>query len=246
MYAIVIPYLHDGPERFDNLLMTIKSIPDYMNIFIHETGTSPKIFSEISNISNVNYYFSEWYDVFHRAWSINKSVRNLPSTFRRLIIMDGDVLLPNYYFQTIEDNWKPFQIGWNELFYLSQLATLNYKHTGIINENPDLSVTKYFKIPEPRGACGGITLIDRDVFENVKGIPEDFRGTWGREDNAFVFKMMHFGYEFNTFPARIYHLHHSKRTIKNKEIQNKFLTMQYWDRKSWEHHNSVIGDNWGK
>lgn len=246
MYAIIIPYMH-SEERFENLKMTMNSLPSVgIEIFVHEIGNTQMISPSKFVAKNINWMFSEWKEPFHRAWAINKMVRKLPNGVLRLVIMDADLILPEYYFSNINYNWDTFQIGWNKLFYLSELATLNYKHTGIINEEPDLTVTKYYKTPDPRGGCGGITLIDRDLFEKVKGIPEDFRGTWGREDNSFVYKMMNLGYSFKMYNAKIYHLHHSSRTIKDKSIQDKFLTMQHWDKVAWEHKISEIGDNWGK
>lgn len=141
--------------------------------------------------------------------------------------MDGDLLITTNWLKELYQCSEPSS-GWGKLKWLD----LNGKVDKI-------------KTPSKGSAAGGITIIPRDLFLSLSGIPEDFFGSWGGEDNAFWCKLTSFGYPFKSFKSEVVHLYHSKTTPRILEIQKKALQMYYWNRQQWDDHVKLTSETFG-
>jgi GT2 family glycosyltransferase len=109
----------------------------------------------------------------------------------------------------------------------------------------DQSEISQIKHPAMGGAAGGAMFISRDLFFKIGGIPEDFYGSWGGEDNAFWAKLVHTGHEISKFTSTIYHLYHSPTTPRVQDIQNKVKPMITWNSFQWDSYIAYVADSWG-
>lgn len=240
--SIIIPYMHN-PKRFPLLVECLKTLPNPKNsknveICIHEIGKSRVINPEF--VKNFKYCFTKFEGVFDRAWVINTGVNKL-ATGERLLIMDSDLIVTSQWLREINSSENKVYIAWGQLYCLTSQETDEYLKTHQIIERKGRT-----KWPSLRGSAGAATLIDRKVFDVVKGIPEDFSGTWGGEDNAFLSKLKGLDFQYGTFSSKIYHLYHEHKTPTNREISRKSLPILKWEKKQWQERLSEIGDNWGK
>ena len=80
MISIIIPYMHNGDrwqlfeaciERLYNCTKSHNNI----EIIIHECGPKRFIKPDFVNMYEIEYIFSEYHGLFHRAWSLNIPAR---------------------------------------------------------------------------------------------------------------------------------------------------------------------------
>lgn len=236
-YSIIIPYQH-LPEReslfyacLENLLRLCRGF----EICIHEVGPSPHL-----NVPRrCKYLFTKFNGVFHRAWAINRGVKEL-ATGDILILMDGDLIITRKWVDEVL-NCDPPSAAWGRINWLSEEGTRKYLKTRSIDDG---SIERT-RTPSRGGAAGAATAIRRDLFFNVSGIPEDFAGSWGGEDNAFWAKLSQLDYKFKSFKCTITHLYHPKSTPQVRSIQKKVLPMLYWTRSQWKEYVRMVGSDWG-
>ena len=236
-HSVIIPYQH-SPERerlFYTCLENLLKLCPKFEICVHEVGEEP----HLNLPSRVKYLFTEFSGIFHRAWAINRGVKKL-ATGDTLILMDCDLIVNNEWVQEILNCDHP-TAGWGRINWLNKEGTEVYLKRGYIDE----SATERTRTPSRGGAAGAITVIRRSLFETVSGIPEDFYGSWGGEDNALWGKLVALGYKFRSLSCTIHHLHHSKSTPQIQAIQKKVLPMLYWSKDQWEEHIKNSSDTWG-
>jgi hypothetical protein len=242
-YIFIIPYMYNGDrwpifqKCIDNLY-NIKQL-EY-KICIHEIGNKSHLNNEFIKKYKIDYMFSEWNEIFHRSWVLNKAARQYSKYDNMFILMDGDLIVTEDWINNLEKCKLP-KIGWNKLYYLSKYNTKQYLKNDNILED-------YNKVIKPNlcGAAGGISIISSEIYYELKGFPENFRGTWGGEDNAFWAKFINYGkYSFKCYNQSIYHLYHEHTTLKNNNIRNKWTDIKKWDYNKWKNELNKIGDNWG-
>lgn len=237
-YSIIIPYQH-SEERLPLLYACLKSLVKYSNnqfeICIHEVGEK----KHLDLPERYKYLFTKYSGVFHRAWAINRGVKEL-STSDMLILMDGDLVVTRDWTSKVLQ-CKEVSIGWSRLHLLNKNGTRQYLNTEHINTDK----IEKTKSPSMGGAAGAVAVVPRETFYESKGIPEDFIGSWGGEDNIFWSKLVTLGHRMNILDCDIYHLHHSPSTPRVKEIQRKFFPMLYWNLAQWKEYDRVIDDHWG-
>jgi len=236
-YSIIIPYQHH-PEReplfyacLENLLQLCRDF----EICIHETGSS----KHLNLPSKCKYLFTEYSGIFHRAWSFNRAAKKLP-TRNNLILMDCDLIVTPEWVSEVTQVTEP-TVGWGKLHWLSEQDTATYLRTKQLSSVTPIRT----KTPSIGSAAGAITIIPANIFHDLKGIPEDFYGSWGGEDNVFWCKLSQFGYKFKSLNCTVYHLHHSKTTPQIRGIQKKALPMFYWNQSQWESHIEQSSETWG-
>lgn len=241
-FSFIIPYMYNE-EREELLYKCINSIPiqsknkdTKIEICIHEVGKISKL--DITKINrDIKFKFSKYCDIFNRAWTINKCVKQL-ATNKYLIIMDGDLILSQKWFDEIKCLMFP-TIAWGKMVYLDLESTIKFIKTN------DLQDYKKIKIRNPHilGAAGGVTFIKTDDFYKVKGIPENFPG-WGAEDNAFMLKLIAFGYKLEKVKSTVYHMYHKHKTNRcNCSINEiKLEEMKGWNKLNWENNNKSWGN----
>lgn len=225
MISIIIPY-KDHPERRSLLDAVRKRIRD---LWIRADGLEVVI-SEQKNDA-----------VFHRAWVLNKGARMSEGDL--LIFMDGDLIVPAGYFSMIDEDHP--SVGWRRMLMARPETTKMYIDD-LVGTDALKASAMNFRKPNMNCSAGGITIIERDLFFKLKGFPEDFKGTWGGEDNTFWYKLEAFGYEFRTVNADVIHLYHEQRTPRRSDIHEKHHQMSGWTKEKWQQRLNEIGDDWGK
>jgi hypothetical protein len=236
-YSIIIPYQH-SPEREPLLYACLENLfrlHSGFEVCIHEIGVS----QHFKHPSKCKYLFTKFSGPFHRAWAINRGVREL-ATGNMLVLMDGDLIVNSDWVRELV-SCKSLSVGWGKLSTLNAEGTIHYLRTCHINK----SLIEKTKTPSMGGAAGGITVIPSSLFYSIKGIPEDFSGSWGGEDNALWAKLNSVGYKVKKFSSEIFHLSHSPSTPRVKDIQHKIFQMIYWSPSQWTAYLESIGDSWG-
>ena len=235
MISVIMPYMH-SVERLPLLMETIKALPNEVEICILEIGKKQCLDLD----KKYKYKFVKYNSIFHRGWAMNVGVREL-SSGSKLILMDADVIVTPIWIKEIQECNFP-AVAWGSMYYLTEESTQSFL-------NNDLSKPiKFEKIKTPAllGPAGGITIIDRKLFYEIKGFPENFEGTWGGEDNVLFSKLINYGYPFRHLKSQVSHLYHSKSTPRNMEILLFAREMLRWSKKDWDIELKKIGDRWGK
>lgn len=204
-------------------------------ICIHESG--PK--RELNLPSKYKYLFTEYKGIFHRAWAINRGVKIL-ATGKVLILMDGDLIVNSDWMKEVLSCDHP-TTGWGRILWINEQGTDKFLKTKSYSED---HIEKR-KTPSKGSAAGAITIISTELFSDLGGIPEDFTGSWGGEDNAFWSKLTAFDYKFRSLNSEILHLYHSKSTPRVTSVQKKAILMYYWTKAQWQEYVKAVGDNWG-
>lgn len=252
LYTFIIPFMYNGDRWplfeacIDNLHTQIKERYDNFRIVIHETNKKRHITDEFIKKYNITYLYNKFDKVFHRGWSLNVGARYITYPENKeniLIFMDGDIILTKNWFDSLE-TVSHLCVGWDILYDLTQDQTQE------IISNKQYDVEKYksscnYREPNLNGACGGVGIIPKNIFFEIKGFPEFFEGTWGGEDNALMHKLKCFGYSFSKLNGEIYHLYHTHKTIRVQSIKNKWKDVVNWNKKAWVDENNKLGNNWG-
>jgi GT2 family glycosyltransferase len=237
-YSIVLTYQHTE-ERLKLFYACLTSVLEHIagraEICVHEVGTK----RHLRLPARVKYKFTKYSGVYHRAWALNRCVKTL-SKGDMLILMDSDLIVTQEWAEEILSTTTQ-SIAWGKLSILSESGTTTYLNTSYI----DRSKIERIKSPSMGSAAGGAMIVPRALFYSVKGIPEDFMGSWGGEDNAFWAKLTHLGNKIGKFTSEIFHLHHSNSTPRVHHIQRKVVPMLLWNSKQWNKHIELIHDSWG-
>lgn len=157
-----------------------------------------------------------------------------------LVLMDGDLVVTDEWVKEVLSCRHP-SAGYGRINWLSEEGTALYLKSKHIDRN----LFNRSRTPSRGGAAGGVTIVPREIFYSLSGIPEDFIGSWGGEDNAFWSKLVQMGHNFRSLTCTITHLHHSKTTPQIRVIQKKALPMFYWNRLQWEEHIKQSSESWG-
>lgn len=238
MISVVIPYMHSN-ERLRLLIETIKAIPEKVEVCVHEIGK--KQYVNFANLKNCRYKFTKYdSDINHRAWALNVGVREL-STENKLVLLDADIIVSPAWLEEVKKCDYP-AVAWGQMNYLTKESTQRFLDNDFSKYLPSEKV----KTPRLDGPAGGITVIDRKLFYEIKGVPENFEFTWGGPDNTLFAKLKAFGYPFRNLQSAVIHLYHSKNTPRNLNIALFAREMLRWSKKEWDIELEKIGDNWGR
>jgi len=236
-------------ERLPLLMKAIKALSDEVEVCVIEIGKKQHFTGWISSLfygKKYKYKFVKYdSDIMHRGWAMNVGVREL-STGSKLILMDADVIVSPDWIKEIQECDYP-AVAWGSMYYLTEESTQRFLNNDFLEPQFDSQVVfEKIKTPALLGPAGGITIIDRKLFYEVKGVPENFEGTWGGEDNVLFSKLILFGYPFKHLKSRVSHLYHSKSTPRNMNILLFAREMLRWTKEDWDVELEKIGDNWGK
>jgi len=244
-YDFIIPFMYNE-DRFELFESTIKRLHNFfkdidnVNIIVHETA--PKQFLGIDFIKkyDIKYMYSEWNEVFHRAWALNVPAKHL-STADIFIFFDADLLITEQWVnELLSCNPNNVYIGWGKMFNLDYYATKHYIKTDELIERYER-----IRIPNPNAAAGGINIIPSYIFFDVNGWDESFRNTYGGEDNVLYCKLSKLGYKPNNFfKSSVYHLYHAHKTYRNPKRFTIFRKMSLYSREQWIRHMNSI--KWGE
>ena len=236
-YSIIIPYQH-SEERLPLLYACIErilSLSKDFEICVHGVGEG----QNLQLPKRCKYALTKFSGVFHRAWAINRGVKLL-ATGDMLVLMDGDLLVTQSWISEVL-SCSQLSAGWGKLSLLSKSGTEKYLRTKYI----DMASVEKEKTPSMGSAAGGAMIVPSKLFHEVGGIPEDFLGSWGGEDNAFWAKLKVLGNEVGSINSGIFHLDHSPSTPRVRKIQDRVKPMLVWDKAQWTSYISYVGDSWG-
>lgn len=246
-YSFIFSFMYNANRAsiFEACLKNIKqitkklNIEDLFEICVCELGETKTLSDTFIEQFEIKYFFLEWNEVFHRALGLNLA-SNYLAEGTNFILTDGDLIFTEEWFNILlNEKIKDPLIGWSTIDYLDLNSTLRFIETLELPEKPviERSIT-----PAPDAAAGGVTIIPQRDFFEVKGIPEFCRGTWGGEDNAFLFKLKAFRKTISKLNAKIFHLHHTQKTKVVDEIRMKVFDTQNWNRKMWLENTDI---KWG-
>jgi len=255
--AIIIPYQDTNDERFSLLLLCLdqfKIVKEYVDIFLHEMGERKT--ADLLKVTG--YKFTKNFKHFKKGWCINSIFREYildSKLYSKVVIFDTDIISenPNVLIKgisSIENGqpwnsliWLPLEITKHILYKYSNLVPYSYLIKSIEN---NLSNDVKTNEASMDNLAGGIQVISIKVFEQIKGIPEFFDGSWGGEDNAFWLKLTSLGYTYENYLNKVYHLFHQSRSPFIEKKYSQLHDIKRWTKKDWLEHLNLIDDNWGK
>jgi len=229
MISIIVPYQHSrgrlpiAKACLQQLLRALRGLDKPFEVCIFECGPTKKL--DIAEKSWI-YSYVQTDNGFNRAWAFNAAVQNVASG-DRLLLMDCDLLVSKKWLRGISRCHIPV-VPWNRLVCLSKAGTELYVNRRVLNTQ----MRDRVKTPSLLGSAGGATLIPRQVFDEVGGIPENFGSSWGGEDNAFWSKLKAYGVPFKTLPFTIFHLWHPRRAHGGN--RDKVHQMIRWTKSEWD------------
>jgi len=234
--SIVLPYMH-SPKRqvlLQECLRRLRETVEDAQICVHEIGRE----QHLSQNGGYLHLFSPYDGVMHRAWALNRGVRAL-ATGNKLVLMDADLVVNRQWFEEIKTCRDP-SVAWGRIYYLDQASTEAYF--------AGRGGWSYWRIVMPAidGCAGGVSCIDRQLFFDIGGIPEDFEGTWGGEDNTLFAKILSRGHSFLHFSSHLYHLFHAATTPRVEHKREQARQMLTWSKAAWDRHIAAVGDQWGQ
>ena len=246
--SIMIPFAANG-DRGLIFMAAIKHLYNLIKdknieICVHESA--PTRFLEDSFIEKycLKYVYTNWTEVFHKAWNLNV-IAKYTTTGDYLVVYDGDLIVDAKWIADLQEKASEYYCGygWTSIKYLTTEATNRFIHTGIMPEYPQIWNTVY---PQNEYAAGGINIISRKDFFDLRGWPEDFRGSWGGADNGFAAKTRTMGIQRHQHihSDHIYHLNHDHKTHKQ---DTRFIISDKLDRfnkDEWLQHIKAA-ENWG-
>lgn len=253
-FIFILPFMNNG-DRYKLFETSVKNLRYNIDkhdikgeILVHECGNEKLLEQDFIDKYLDQYMFNEYKDVFHRAWCFNVAARycNIPKKDNvYFIFMDSDMLVDNKWVTGLKTQTEDVLIGWSSLYDLTE----DYTHKIVNDSKPiDFSTIEYRnkRFPDLGAACGGVTIIKKDVFFEIKGFPEYFKGTWGGEDNAFMKKAVSFGYSPKIYDYSVCHLYHGHTTVRNDQVRKKWSTdIKNWSDKKWIIETYNIKENWG-
>jgi len=236
--SIILTYQHTE-ERLPLFYACLTSLYDRLGnrveYCIHEVGEERVLFLP----DKYKYLFTRYKGIYHRAWALNRCVKKLATT-DKYVLMDSDLVVTSEWAKEVLSSHKQ-SIAWGILNYLNSQGTKTFLRTKTI----DRQNIERTKTPAMGGAAGAAMIVPRNLFYSVSGIPEDFMGSWGGEDNAFWAKITALGHPVKRFKSSIYHLYHSKSTPRDKDILSKIKPMLHWRYSQWTEYVKFVGNSWG-
>ena len=236
--SIILPFQWSAEREalfYACLSNLVRLLGNDVEICVHEVGPE----RHLDLPSKYKYLYTRYKGVFHRAWALNRGVRKL-ATSNKLVIMDSDLIVSYSWIKEMLD-CKTQSIAWGKLSLLNKEGTKIYLGSIYI----DRLKIKQTKSPSMGSAAGGAMIVPKKLFYNIGGIPEDFMGSWGGEDNAFWAKLIQTGHKIGRFKSEIFHLDHSKSTPRVSNIQKKVVPMLQWKKVQWRKYIDLVGNSWG-
>lgn len=251
-YTIIIPFMYNGDRDqifyfCAETLLKLCSKYNNINVCIHEVGPRKTLKESFLAQHKVHYTFTKKESVFSRGWALNAGVRfferqNLLNNY--VVLFDGDILVDQNWIEELLNFKGDFAFAWDNIKYFSREATWYTLDTGITKFDEIRDILKTVT-PSKDGAAGGITVVRKDIFFKVKGLPEFFQNTWGGNDNVFAYKVDIFGYKLDEFSTGALHLYHNHTQARQDHIRSKFQEVKAWDIERWQRELEHIGDQWG-
>ena len=246
--SIMIPFAANG-DRGRIFMAVVRHLSALIKghdieLCVHESSPCRHLTDDFIKEHNLKYVFTRWTEVFHKSWNLNVIAKYV-ATGDYFVIYDGDLLVDNAWLKQLKEKASEYYCGygWTSIKYLCDGETSKFIEYGKYPVNPSLVNIVY---PNNQFAAGGINIISREDYFELKGWPEDFRGSWGGADNGFAAKTRTFGMQRSQhiFSDELYHLNHEHRTYKQDTRFTISDMLDRFNKDEWRMHmeNLVWGD----
>lgn len=229
MLSYIINHRGKTGFRLENLIFLVNYLNNFKNIeIIIVEQDSESVLSNLKFPNNCKHIFIKNSGLFNRSWGFNVGYKY--STNEYLAFGDNDVVITkDAYDKSI------ILLQQNKVVnpYSSIVDTTTQEANLIRQTNSLLSIKREGR----RGInfCGGLVFFTKQMFEQIGGWDEDFRG-WGGEDNALTFYKIPLilGKEcMEEIDSVGYHLWHERNvndTFQQKNYKNNINKLDWYKK----------------
>lgn len=247
--SIIISYRESDDKRKRNLICVLNYLSWLMS------GNSEIILVEQDKISKVNWLtgikkneyikhiFVENPGTFNKGWGYNIGVKI--SKNNTIIFNDTDVIVKLDTYKYALNLLKKYDIvnPYKDIIFLDEKDTKNF-----INYNCNYNNLPFYNKKEAYVISGGIFLMKKESYLDIKGFDEDCYG-YGHEDDIFDFKIRKLKIPYIQINDVSVHLYHDKLDQNyynlistNKKLLDIYLNMTIDELKNKIESISNIGE----
>jgi glycosyl transferase family 2 len=230
--SFIISYRESSDERSDNLKMVLDYLYWLMDsnseIILVEQDSESKVIKwidEVKSNKNIKHIFIKNTGIFNKGWGYNIGAKMAESN--NLIFHDADMLLKIESYKHSLNLLNRFDVvnPYKSIVYLSEETKNTLKQN-----NYNFSVTKLHSPVISHVITGGIFIMRKDKFLEIKGFDENCYG-YGHEDDILDVKIKKMGLSLQVVNDISIHIYHDNE-IKDGEYYsfielNKLLFAQY-------------------
>ena len=224
MFSVIISYRESDEKRRNNLISVLNYLSWLMSgdseIILIEQDKKSKIdwLDSVTKNQYIKHIFVQNSGTFNKGWGYNIGAKSSKNNI--LLFNDADVLIKlNCYKYCIDIINKPQNI-FDVIKPYDSIVFLNEQSTDIfINTHYSFTKIELGENVQNGVISGGIFIIKRDSFLNLKGFDEDCFG-YGHEDDIFDVKMRKMNLKIHIYRDIALHLYHD---ILNNDIYFKYM-----------------------
>lgn len=226
-FTVIMPVRIDSDDRQKNLRAVLVWLKQFgCRVLVLEADQTPHLKSIVSAYPYAEYLFVEDDNqTFHRTKYINVLLRQ--ATSRYVAIWDADVIVrPEQVAQTLDRMEKEHVVlgyPYSGMFYL-----MDEDQSTRFHKNPDLSAFQQKNLTPLMGrpACGGVYIVNREVYLSIGGENEKYKG-WGPEDAERLRRTQIIGLKAGWLSNEpLYHLHHKRNPQDLNDTNPNLLAMR--------------------
>lgn len=223
--TIGIPVRIDSPERKRNLDILLRHVTSFgLKVHVLEAGERRGCFLEREDNGLTYSYVYDESSVYHKTFYINSLLKQ--ATTPVVVIWDADIIFPlsqlEVSVQAIMEQGYALSIPYNgEVKVLSEKQSEAFVQSG---QGCEYLVMQEYALLMGRPSCGGVFVVDREVYLRCGGDNEHFI-SWGPEDAERIRRMEILGCPVHWVKdGSLYHLWHPRG--KNSGYATEELAFQ--------------------
>lgn len=229
--SFVISYNESNDDRKRNLQTLLNYLqalqrPEIEIIVVDQGKTKHSWLKDIEDKNLIKYIFIYNDGIFNKGWGYNIGAKE--SIGENIIFNDVDVLLKLESYIKLINSSPKFDVvnPYNDIHFLT-----NDESNQFIGSNYDFSIIRNKKPIVPSVISGGIFMMNKNKFLEIKGFDENCYG-YGHEDDIFDVKInkLQLSYtKINDIAIHLYHITSNGEYYsfkeRNKKIFRKYLSM---------------------
>jgi len=228
--TIIIPHRSKDEDRNNNLFAILEWIDelDFVDrVLLIESDSTRRIEDEINDLKkeytnyNLEYHFLFTKKAFNRSWICNYGATLSDS--QNYFFLDNDIFVDSEKLNIIYKRKDYIKIIKPYNLYKALSINKSNEIRETLNFNTNNIQDKDITLTINRITAGGMLIINRDFFWDIKGWNENFVG-WGYEDNEMKDRI-ETGTKFEAEEITVYHLYH-KQEILTRENLNPYIYQQ--------------------
>jgi len=227
--SIIISYKESYEDRKRNLRKILnffsKYLCDDIEMIIVEQDIESKVnwLHEINNYEHIKHIFLKNDGIFNKGWGYNVGAKS--ARHDNLLFNDSDVLVSAQTYHIAIKLLEDYDVvnPYKYLYWLNEPETIEFASQDHID-----NMILNRKIFSPSVITGGIYLIKRKRFLEIKGYDENSYG-WGFQDYIFDEKIKKMGFHIHMVESTALHLHHdgsSKPGVNNPPSNDIYFSYQ--------------------